>query len=277
MRFTKMHGLGNDFAVLDARSTPVADPARLAQQMCDRRRGVGGDGILIIEPPDQAGADFRFRNFNADGSESEMCGNGIRCTHLFLARRSGPARVRWSSGAGLVVTEGMGEIRGRTGLVRVDMGAPRLEAAAIPVGWQDLPRVVDQPLSVDGVELRVTCVSMGNPHAVTFASPEGFPLERLGPAVEHHPAFPQRTNFEVVEVLAPDRLRLRVWERGVGETEACGTGACAAAVAVGLVKQGRYPMSVELPGGSLTIDWDGAGSVFMTGPATEVFEGEWPQ
>jgi diaminopimelate epimerase len=282
MRFTKMHGLGNDFVVLDARDQPVVDPAAVAVAVCDRRRGVGADGILLIEPAPQTDADLRFRNINADGSEAEMCGNGIRCVHKYVLERGGASgaspgsRLRWLTGAGMVTTETAAGSEGQVERVRVDMGPPRLEATAIPVLWQGRERVVDEPMALEGSVLRLTCVSMGNPHAVVFDRLQAFPLERLGPALEHHLAFPQRVNLEVVEALAPDHVRVRVWERGVGETLACGTGACAAAVATHLVRDGHFPMQVDLAGGSLAIDWDSRGSVYLTGPATQVFEGDWP-
>lgn len=280
IEFRKIHGAANDFVVVDGR--PVSDGgvgdhdwSELAIRACDRRRGVGGDGLLVLQPADGQGADFQMRYHNADGSEAEMCGNGIRCLARF-ALEVGATHKReltWQTGAGLVRTEVLeqGEIEST---VRVNMGPPRLTPAEVPVeGTGEMVR--EQPFAVDGTSLELTCVSMGNPHAITYVdNVDSFPLERLGPLVERHPAFPQRTNFEIVEVVAPDHLRMRVWERGVGETMACGTGACAVAVASHIVKGTSDTVAVDLPGGRLSVHWVEGGDVIMTGPAETVFVGK---
>jgi diaminopimelate epimerase len=274
MRFHKIHGAANDFIVVDAREGGH-DWSALAPALCDRHRGIGADGILLVDHGSRG--DFRMRLFNADGGEAEMCGNGIRCTAKFVLDTglTGSRDLEWETGAGMVRTEVL-EHDGRQARVRVDMGKPQLRPADIPV---DAPgeEVLSRAFSVNGTSLDLTCVSMGNPHAVAFVdSVEGFALERLGPEVEHHPAFPRRTNFEVVEVLARDHLRMRVWERGVGETMACGTGACAVAVASHLVRGTAEQVAVDLPGGRLEIDWAPGRTVLMTGPAETSYVGELP-
>ena len=274
IEFHKLHGAANDFVVLDGRSADL-DWAAVAVRACDRRRGVGADGLLVLQPAAGPGADFRMRYHNADGSEAEMCGNGIRCMAKFALDIGATDRTEltWETGAGLVHTEVL-ERGGREATVRVNMGPPRMRPADVPVaGTGDMVR--EQPFAVDGTSLELTCVSMGNPHAVTYVdSVEAFPLERLGPLVEHHEAFPNRTNFEIVEVLAPDHLRMRVWERGVGETMACGTGACAVAVASHLVRGTADTVRVDLPGGRLSIHWTDGEDVMMTGPAETAFVGK---
>jgi diaminopimelate epimerase len=274
LQFIKMHGAGNDFVLLDlyAAENPQADEewATLAQAMCDRHFGIGSDGLLLVLPSEVA--DARMRMFNPDGSESASCGNGIRCLGRFLRDRYGLAAE------GLTVETGAGvsAISMRPdGSVTVDMGRPIFAPADIPttLGGGD---ALDEALIVDGEPLAVSCVSMGNPHAVTFvvAGQAGaFPLERVGPKVEHDAAFPERTNFEVCEVADKRNLLVRVWERGAGVTLACGTGACASAVVAitkGLVES---PVNVELPGGRLSIDWRRGESVMMTGPTAYVFTG----
>lgn len=275
VQFVKMHGAGNDFVLLDLLRTdltqePPRDWAALARAMCDRHFGIGSDGLLLVLPSERA--DVRMRMFNPDGSESASCGNGIRCLGRYVHDRYGlgDPELRVETGAGLTtITVQPG------GLVTVDMGAPIFTPAEIPTTL-DGDRALDVPLEVAGSRLTVGCVSMGNPHAVTFVEPgalDRFPLETLGPRVEHHPLFPQRTNFEVCEVLAPDHMRVRVWERGAGITLACGTGACAATVVGAVGGRISPPVRVELPGGTLTIDWSPGGSVRMTGPAAYVFTG----
>lgn len=270
-----MHGIGNDFIVVDRLSDGEGerDWAEVARRMCDRRFGVGADGILLVLP--SRVADTRMRIFNPDGSEAEMCGNGIRCLARYFADSSGwrGDRLKVETLAGLL------EVRlGDGGAVTVDMGPPHLRADEVPVRLQGGP-VLDHSLAVDGRELRLAFVSMGNPHAITFIEedPWRFPLEQMGPRVEHHPIFPNRTNFEVCQVLSPQRVTVRVWERGAGPTLACGTGACAVTVAGILKGLLRSPVVVALPGGELEVRWDGTGSVYMTGPAEYVFRGKWLQ
>jgi diaminopimelate epimerase len=274
--FVKMHGLGNDFIVIDGRRYSAAW-SQLAQAMCDRHFGVGADGILVVL--DAEGANARMRIFNPDGSEAEMCGNGIRCFAKYLYER-GIARgreIRIATGAGVLpVTLDIDDVD-RVRQVTVGMGVPRLDPREIPVLVEG-EGAVDVPLRLaDGTELRFTAVSMGNPHAVVFLDEpvERFPLERIGPEVEHHALFPQRVNFEIANVLDRERITLRVWERGAGLTLACGTGACATVVAARLHDLVGEEVAVRVPGGTLRIAWDGKGEVWMTGPAVEVFQGIW--
>lgn len=276
MDFVKMHGLGNDFVVLDALTgegeRSDAEWARLAVALCDRHFGVGADGVLVVLPSECA--DVRMRIFNADGSEAEMCGNGVRCLARY-ARDRGRAtdRLRVETLAGVLELT----FPGGAGDVRVDMGPPRLAPRDIPM-LAEGDRVLDEPLVVDGRELRICAVSMGNPHAVAFmdeAALATFPLAALGPAVERHPRFPQRTNFEAAAVTGPHAATVRVWERGAGPTLACGTGACAVTVAGILTGRLQSPVAVTLPGGTLQIEWEPGGSVYMTGPTQYVFRGAW--
>lgn len=277
MKFTKMHGTGNDFVVLDG-FPPDGDFVSLAVALCDRHFGVGADGVIVALP--SARCDLRMRMFNPDGSEAEMCGNGIRC----LAKHAVESgRVRPQGGAISVETlagDLRCEVRGAGGAVervRVAMGAPRLRPDEIPVLAQGGGPVQGLPLTIDGRALSVTCVSMGNPHAVHFTQTpvDEFPLAAIGPRVEHNPLFPRRVNFEIVNMLGLGQVRARVWERGAGLTLACGTGACAIGVACRLAGYSGDETRVQLPGGELTIEWDGRGEVYLTGPATEVFRGEW--
>ncbi|HXA42647.1 MAG TPA: diaminopimelate epimerase [Candidatus Solibacter sp.] len=275
MNFHKMQGAANDFVVVDGRAERAVDWAALAIKACDRRRGVGADGLLALEDSDDA--DFRMRYHNADGSIGEMCGNGIRCMAKFAldigATKAGS--LVWETGAGRIATEVL-EYSGGVAMVRADMGPPRFAPSEIPVDASG-PEVLETPFAVNGSQLRLTCVSMGNPHAVTFVdSVTEFPLERLGPEVEHHPAFPNRTNFEIVEVIDAGHLRMRVWERGVGETMACGTGACAVAVASQMVRQTASDVDIEVPGGRLRVSWRPGENVLLTGPAETSFTGELP-
>ena len=268
MRFEKMHGLGNDFLVVDDREQQPIDWPALARRVCVRHTGVGGDGILLIQGSDVA--DLRMRLINADGSEAEMCGNGIRCVAEYVAVHgiSGD-RVVWETGAGPVVTERLGD-----DLVTVDMGPPRFAPSEIPFDGERLDEFIDQPLSVAGRTLRVTLVSMGNPHCVVVADDvDAFPLAEVGPLVERHPAFPKRTNVEIVQVLSRTRVRQRTFERGVGETNACGTGASAVGVAVQRLGLCDSPVTVELRGGPLHIAWAPGTTVRMTGPAQRVYTG----
>ncbi len=277
MKFVKMHGTGNDFVLLEAKGDE-RDWPRLAQAMCDRHFGVGADGLILVLPSSQA--DLRMRMFNPDGSEAEMCGNGLRCLVKYaveggLARPSG-GRIDVETPIGVLAAQTFGD--GRTvERVRVSMGAPRFAPADIPVRVEAEPPIVDLPLEVGGHALRLTCLSMGNPHAVHFLDGPvaGFPLEEVGPLVEHHPLFPQRVNFEVARVLARERMEARVWERGAGATLACGSGASAAVVAARLKGLAGERVDITLLGGTLVIEWDGAGEVYLSGPAERVFAGEW--
>ena len=281
MKFVKMHGTGNDFIVIDARVHDY-DWSKLAMKMCDRNFGIGADGIILVKAPEKEGH-FQMRIFNPDGSEAEMCGNGIRCFARYVLEDGllpeMPEDLLVETEAGLRTLK-VHWHKGVPSLVTVGIGLPVFSAAQIPVRVPEGPlgdKVSDHPIMVDGAELRVSCVSMGNPHAVTFLSTpvEQFDLHRIGPMVEHMAIFPRRVNFEVVNVLDRGHIALRVWERGAGPTLACGTGACAAMVVSrdhGFVDD---VVDIRLPGGELRISWDGVGEVFMTGPAERVFTGVW--
>lgn len=277
MRFTKMHGAGNDYIYIDCfRESPSFDISATAVAISDRHTGVGGDGLVLICPSEAV--DARMRMFNADGSESEMCGNAIRCVAKYIYDR-GIARkpeLRIETGRGVLT---MQVTPGRNGLieqVRVNMGSPILEADRIPTSLPGNPPL-NVPLEVAGKTINVTCVSMGNPHCVTFVDElnDDWVL-RIGPQIEHHKAFPRRVNAEFIQVVSPTEFIMRVWERGSGETMACGTGACASAVAAVLTGRTERTVTAHLRGGDLKLEWSASGDVFMTGPATEVFSGEWP-
>jgi diaminopimelate epimerase len=274
LAFTKMHGAGNDFVVLDGVRGALPPIGPLAARLCDRHFGIGADQLLVVRP--SRAADFRMEIWNADGSQVEMCANGIRCLFQFV-------RDHGLSSADEIAVETLsGIVRPRfagPGRVRVDMGRPVLEPARIPtaLGSGEGP-VLDAPLDVSGATVRVSCVSMGNPHAVIFVEdPDLAPVAELGPAIEHHPAFPKRVNVEFVTPVSRARIRQRTWERGSGETLACGSGACAVAVVSMLKGAVDRKVAIELRGGELEIEWAGAAShVFMTGPAAEVYTGSFP-
>lgn len=270
--FTKMHGISNDYIYVDAFATKVPDPVAVARKVSDRRTGIGGDGLILICPSDTAHA--RMEMYNADGSRGEMCGNGIRCVGKYVYEhglaRANPLTVDTDAGVKTLFLELKDESVSR---VTVDMGEPILDGPRIPVTTNG--QVINQPLEVDGTSYRVTCVSMGNPHCVTFVDAiESLELEELGPKFEHHPFFPKRVNTEFIQVVSPTALNMRVWERGSGETWACGTGACAAAVAAVLNDKAGRRVTLHLRGGDLEIEWRAEDNhVYMTGPAEEVFEG----
>ncbi|WP_406678218.1 diaminopimelate epimerase [Moorella sp. ACPs] len=277
MHFVKMHGLGNDFVLVNALEEKLpGDLAELARRICHRRFGIGADGLILVLPSSRA--DLRMRIFNPDGSEPEMCGNGIRCFARY-AYEAGLVR-----GPEIQVETLAGNIKprlilkdGKVAGVRVDMGEPRLERSQIPMAGEGSP-VVEEPVPVAGTTWRGTCLSMGNPHCVFFVTDVGeAPVTTVGPAVENHPLFPQRTNVEFIEVLNRGELKMRVWERGAGETMACGTGACAAAVAGALTGRSNREVTVHLAAGDLQIEWSRENNhVYMTGPAVEVFRGDFP-
>ena len=268
MRFTKMHGLGNDFLLVDDREPRAVDWPSLARGVCARHTGVGADGILLVQRSETA--DLRLRVVNADGSDAEMCGNGVRCAAVYAAaERIAGERVRWETAAGTVTTELLGD-----GAVRVDMGPPRLRAAEVPFEHDD-EQALDVPLVIGGGRLRVSAVGMGNPHCVVVVDDlDDCPVERLGAALQRHPRFGRSVNVEFVQVLSRSRVRQRTVERGVGETDACGTGACAAVVALVSLGIVDSPAWVELRGGVLEVAWRPGGTVLMTGPAVTVFHGE---
>ena len=273
-----MQGLGNDYVYVNCFREKIADPSRLAVKISDRHFGVGSDGLILINPSDKA--DFEMEMYNADGSRGEMCGNGIRCVAKYVYDYGLTDQTSIS-------VETLGGIKyldltvkdGKAVLVKVDMGKPELSPEKIPVVSAG-ENVVDEPIDVDGQNYRMTCVSMGNPHAVVYVDCDvrNLPLEEIGPKFENHERFPNRVNTEFVRVLDRRTVEMRVWERGSGETLACGTGACAVAVSCVLNGLTEDEVTVKLLGGDLQIKWDREkDTVFMTGPAEVVFDGEWPE
>ena len=277
MNFVKMQGTGNDFVLLGVQGDEQ-DWSRLAQAMCDRHYGIGADGLILVLP--SSSADVRMRMFNPDGSEAEICGNGLRCVVKYAVDeglawpREGQLSVETSTG---VLSAQVFGKKGAVERVRVSVGVPRFAPQEIPVLVEGEPPLKDMPLDIEGQRLAVTCVSLGNPHAVHFVDRPvaEFPLERIGPKVEHHPLFPQRVNFEVARVLDRERMEARVWERGAGATLACGSGACAAVVAAHLYGMAGERVDITLPGGRVVVEWDGVGECYLEGPAETVFMGEW--
>ncbi|MDY0087295.1 MAG: diaminopimelate epimerase [Coriobacteriia bacterium] len=277
LEFTKMHGLGNDFIVIEDLAEELDFAPEAVVWLCDRNFGIGADGLILVRPATDSEAHFLMMYYNADGSTAEMCGNGIRCfakylvDHKLLPAQASTARVQTLGGV-----KSMTFTRDEAGLMdeaTVDMGVPMLAPAQVPV---DLPgeRVVDAPLDTEEGTLNITALSMGNPHAVLWVDDvETAPVHVLGPLIETHSSFPAKTNVEFAQFLSVRHIRLRVWERGVGETLACGTGACATAVAGALSGRTNREVTVELPGGDLRILWDDDDRVLMTGPAVEVFCG----
>ena len=284
MHFTKMEGCGNDYVYVNGfeEKIPKEEKPELVRRLSDRHFGIGGDGVIFINPAEEA--DFEMEMYNADGTRAEMCGNGIRCVGKFVYDKGltdkeqitviSAGKVKYLD---LTVerTAGRQDVRGVVTKVRVNMGSPILEPSQIPVKAEG-STVVDEPVTVDGREYRMTCVSMGNPHAVVFT--EGvaqLKLEQIGPPFENHERFPNRTNTEFVEIIDRRTVFMRVWERGTGETLACGTGCCATAVACILNGLTDDLVTVKLLGGELLIEWDRDNNlIYMTGPATTVFEGE---
>ena len=277
MRFAKLHGAGNDFIVLDGAkdSIPAQDQLpNFARRACDRRFGIGADGLILVLP--SRVASFRMRIFNSDGSEAEMCGNGIRCLakYVFDRKMHTDVVLTVDTLAGIKTLK-LDAAGGKVRTVRVDMGEPGLLRSEIPMKGSGGERVIAEPLKAAGKKFAVTCVSMGNPHCVTFVDKlEGYPVAAIGPKIESHPSFPRRTNVEFVELINSREIRMRVWERGAGETLACGTGACASVVASVLNDRTGRKVTVHLDGGELLIEWRGDNRVYMTGPAEEVFEGK---
>ncbi len=279
MRFTKMHGLGNDYIFVNCFEEKVVGPERLSLVISDRHRGIGADGLILICPSDIA--DVKMRIFNADGSEAQMCGNGIRCVAKYayehkLVKSKKPS-MTVETGRG-VLTLGL-EIdkKDKVEKVSVNMGQPILEPAKIPVALKG-NSVIDAAIDVSGQRMLMTCVSMGNPHAVFFVDDlEGVNLEKLGPIIENHKLFPQRVNAHFVRVNSQNEFSMRTWERGSGITLACGTGACACCAAAVLTNRCGRKVTAHLPGGDLQLNWlQEDNCVYMTGPATEVFTGDWP-
>lgn len=273
MKFTKMHGCGNDYVYVDCTKDMLKNPSAAAQAVSDRHFGVGGDGLILICPSETA--DFRMAMYNADGSEGAMCGNGIRCVAKYVYDKglTDKTRITVETKAGIKTLDLTVE-EGKVSLVKVDMGLPNCNSEAIPVvGLGDF--VVGRSVNVAGRNWTMTCVSMGNPHAVVWVdSMNDLPLEELGPQFEHHPMFPDRVNTEFVQILNDHEINMRVWERGSGETLACGTGACASVAATYLNRRTGSNVLVHLRGGDLMIEIGDDGHIYMTGPATTVFEGE---
>ena len=285
MEFTKMHGAGNDYVYIDARSMPDRDWGILSRAISDRHFGVGGDGLILVM--DSEVADLQMRMFNSDGSEGEMCGNGIRCFAKYaiergiVSRSADAVTIDTLAGVRTVVPHYDG---GSVNAARVSMGPPHFAPEDIPVDLDPAISSQQGPITNYAIHpgdfrLFMTFVSMGNPHAVTFIDQpvEEFPLRNIGPLVERHPIFPRRVNFEIVNIRADGQLDARVWERGSGETMACGTGACAIGVASRLLGHTGDRVNVNLPGGTLNIEWDGEGEVYLEGPAAEVFSGVWTE
>lgn len=274
MKFTKMHGIGNDYVYVNCFEESIKNPAEVSKFVSDRHFGIGSDGLILISPSAQA--DFRMNIYNADGSQAEMCGNGIRCVakYVYDYGLTDKTEISVETLAGIKYLKLQVE-NGKVATVEVNMGAPILEPKAIPVAVEESP-VVNVPVEVKGKTYHMTCVSMGNPHAIIFMdNVKELDIEAIGPFFENHTVFPKRTNTEFVEVLDRNTVNMRVWERGSDETLACGTGACATTVACILNNKTEDEVTVHLLGGDLKIRWDReANQVYMTGPATVVFDGE---
>ena len=284
--FWKMHGAGNDFVVVETDALDVSDEAwgELAIEVCDRHKGVGSDGLILVQP--STVADRKMRIFNADGSDGVMCVNGIRCFAKFSIDRglvtTADGRMTVETGPGVIPVQAFRAEDGTVARVQVTAAIPNLDPAASGVAAEQRPPVLDLPVTTTDAQgdstQHVAIVSMGNPHAVQFldeGTPAEYPLARIGPLMEHHPVFTQRTNYEVVRVVDRAHIDMRVWERGVGETQACGSGACAVVVAARLRGEVDDRVDVRVPGGTLEIEWNGHDAVSLTGPAVRVFESEW--
>jgi len=286
MKFSKLQATGNDFILVDARDIEQ-DWAKLAQIMCQRHFGIGADGLILVQ--DSSIADLKMRIFNPDGSEAEVCGNGLRCFAKYVIERGivgkelATSKKRSNLSLAVEILSGIRKAKAymsgnKVNRVEVNMGVPQFEPEQIPIQEKvDIIPMLDYPLVLGGRKLTLSLLSMGNPHAVSFLSQPvaDFPLSEVGPKVERHPMFPQRTNFEIARVLTKGRIEARVWERGVGETLACGSGACAIAVAAQLLNYVDSPVDIILKGGILTVSWDRVGEVLLSGPVEEVFSGEW--
>jgi len=281
MNFTKLQGAGNDFILVEADEEQRNWP-KLAVAMCHRHFGIGADGLLLLSSDK---ADLKMRVFNADGSEAEACGNGLRCLVKYALDKglvdSKKAEISVATKAG--IRKARLHTKGKTTIIQVGMGEPKFGAKEIPVTLEAKPDkpILDYPLTLEGRKLALSFVSMGNPHAVLFIEQPvaDFPLSQIGPRVERHSMFPKQANFEVARVLGRNQIEARVWERGVGETLACGSGACAIAIIAIIAKLHGYTDSkvdIRLPGGTLGVEWDGVGEVFLSGPTEIVFNGEWP-
>ena len=285
MKFSKLQATGNDFILVDAR-TVEAEWAKLARAMCDRHFGVGADGLMLVQ--NSSSADLKMRLFNCDGSEAEVSGNGLRCFAKYAIEKglTGERSSQAGQNNRSLTVETLSGVRrvkaymssNKVNRAEVNMGLPRFQPEQIPVKVKvDIIPILNHPLVIDGQKLTLSILSMGNPHAVSFLSEPvaDFPLCEIGPKIEKHPMFPQRTNFEIARVLSRGKVEARVWERGVGETLACGSGASAIAVAAQLLGYVDRQIDIILPGGTLTVSWDRVGNVLLTGPVEEVFTGEW--
>jgi diaminopimelate epimerase len=292
MKFTKMHGLGNDYIYVNCFDEKIDNPVQLAQIVSDRHKGIGADGLILIMPSESS--DVRMRIFNADGSEAEMCGNGIRCVAKYayehkLAKTGGSfslpdktdsysSSLKIETGNGILTVGLVVDDRDKVEKVCVNMGQPILAPKDIPVNMSG-DNIIEQPIEIVGKELLMTCVSMGNPHAIFFCeNVDSIELEKLSPAIENHTLFPNRINVHFVQTEKPTEFVMRTWERGSGITMACGTGACAVCVAGALTGRAERKCTGHLPGGDLNLNWCKEDNcVYMTGPATEVFEGIWTE
>jgi diaminopimelate epimerase len=276
MQFVKMQGIGNDFIVINALESPIEEERleAISRKVNDRKCGIGGDGLILVLPSKTA--HFKMRMFNPDGSEAEMCGNGIRCFAKYVYDR----KLHTDTSLSVETLAGVKTLKlltrsGKVESVRVDMGTPRLKRSEIPMRGEEAERIVGETLKVDGQKFDITAVSMGNPHVVIFEDKlKDIPLAKWGSLIENHKSFPQRTNVHFVSVCSPGEVVMRTWERGAGETLACGTGACAVAVASVLNGKTNRNVELHLPGGDLRVEWTGDNRVLMTGPAEEVFTGE---
>ncbi len=276
MKFTKMHGIGNDYVYVNCMDKLIDNPEKVSQYISDRHFGIGSDGLILICPSDVA--DFRMAMYNADGSEGKMCGNGVRCIakYVYEYGLTDKKKISLETKSGIKYLD-MDIEDGKVQMVKVDMGAPILKPAEIPVKTDSsMDSFINQPLDVDGNTFMVTCVSMGNPHAVVFVDDtKSLDIRKYGPVFETHPAFPEQVNTEFVQVISRNEINMRVWERGSGETLACGTGTCASVVACVLNGKTDEKVTVHLLGGDLFIEYNrDNGTVWMTGPAEIVFDGE---
>jgi len=278
INLVKMHGLGNDFILIDCLSKPLGDSSflpYLAKKLCSRNFGIGADGLILIFP--SSNADLKMRIFNSDGSEAQMCGNGIRCFAKYAYENKLISKIKFTieTLAGIITPELIFKDKEILG-IKVNMGIPKLRRREIPMNGEDTPTVVNETLKINpGQIIKITCVSMGNPHCIIFVNDvRSISVDKVGPKIENNPLFPEKTNVEFIQVLNKQEINFRVWERGAGETLACGTGACAALVAAVLNKKTDRKATIHLPGGDLDIQWIENGSIYMTGPAESVFKGE---
>jgi len=278
IKFTKMHGLGNDFILIDCLDKELGNHSylsNLSKKLCDRHFGIGADGLILILPSEKT--DLQMKIYNSDGTEAQMCGNGIRCFAKYAYENKIISKIKFTieTLAGIITPELIFKGKEISG-IKVDMGIPKLERKEIPMEGENAPTVINETLKIDSKTIfQITCVSMGNPHCITFVNDvQSIPVEKIGPKIENHPLFPEKTNAEFIQVLNKQEINFRVWERGAGETLACGTGACAALVATILNKKTDRETIIHLPGGDLDIQWADNGHVYMTGPAELAFKGK---